>query len=70
MTAEHIAERLPTDLKWAVAGRSEEKLKRVVSECQKLNPNRIQPGKAVLPLSSPVALLVLTKFSQKSNYAI
>ncbi|KAK6833542.1 hypothetical protein PG990_001665 [Apiospora arundinis] len=43
MTAEHIAERLPTNLKWAVAGRSEEKLKRVVAECQKLNPNRVQP---------------------------
>ncbi|KAK7911268.1 saccharopine dehydrogenase [Apiospora marii] len=43
MTAEHIAERLPTNLKWAVAGRSEEKLKRVVSECQKLNPDRVKP---------------------------
>lgn len=44
MTAEHIAANLPTDLKWAVAGRSEEKLKNVVAECRRINADRVQPG--------------------------
>lgn len=45
LTAEHIAKALPTDLKWALAGRSESKLEAVVAECKSLNPDRIQPGK-------------------------
>jgi short subunit dehydrogenase-like uncharacterized protein len=44
MTAEHIATQFPTDTKWAVAGRSAEKLQKVVSECKALNSDRIQPG--------------------------
>lgn len=48
MTAEHVAARLPADLKWALAGRSADKLKEVVSKCKALNANRIQPGR--LPL--------------------
>jgi short subunit dehydrogenase-like uncharacterized protein len=44
LTAEQIATHLPTDLKWAIAGRSESKLKDVATECKALNPNRSQPG--------------------------
>ncbi|KAG5991711.1 hypothetical protein E4U54_003838 [Claviceps lovelessii] len=44
LTADHIATHLPTDLKWAVAGRSESKLQNVVTECQKLNPDRLPPS--------------------------
>ncbi len=40
-----LALRLPTDLKWALAGRSESKLEAVAAECKALNPDRIQPGK-------------------------
>jgi short subunit dehydrogenase-like uncharacterized protein len=43
MTAEHITSHLPTDLRWAVAGRSAEKLQKVVDECKKLNPDRPSP---------------------------
>lgn len=43
LTAEHIATNLPTDLKWAIAGRSATKLEAVAVECKALNPNRIQP---------------------------
>lgn len=42
-TTEHIATHLPTDLKWAVAGRSQEKLSQVVAKCKSLNPDRRQP---------------------------
>ena len=45
LTAEHIAKFLPTDLKWAVAGRSQDKLEAVVAQCKALNADRIQPGK-------------------------
>lgn len=42
-TAEHITTHLPTDFKWAVAGRSEAKLKRLVDGLKLLNADRIQP---------------------------
>jgi hypothetical protein len=45
LTAEHITTNLPTDLKWALAGRSAKKLEAVATECKTLNPDRIQPGK-------------------------
>lgn len=43
-TAEYIITHLATDLKWAVAGRSESKLQAVVDECKKRNPDRLPPG--------------------------
>ncbi|KAK0722795.1 Saccharopine dehydrogenase-domain-containing protein [Lasiosphaeria miniovina] len=43
-TAEHIATRLPTDLKWAVAGRSHSKLEQVVAHCRSLNADRPPPA--------------------------
>lgn len=43
-TAEHITTSLPTDLKWAVAGRSEAKLKQVLSDLKSLNADRPEPG--------------------------
>lgn len=45
LTAEHITTHLPTDLKWAVAGRSRDKLEQVVAKCKTLTSDRLQPGK-------------------------
>jgi short subunit dehydrogenase-like uncharacterized protein len=45
-TAEHITQHLPTDLKWAIAGRSSAKLATLAGELKNLNPDRLQPGKA------------------------
>lgn len=42
-TAEHIASHLPTDLKWAVAGRSADKLQQLVNTLQSANPDRVAP---------------------------
>ncbi|KAK0621535.1 Saccharopine dehydrogenase-domain-containing protein [Bombardia bombarda] len=42
-TAQHIATHLPTDLKWAVAGRSRDKLEQVIAQCNELNSDRRQP---------------------------
>jgi short subunit dehydrogenase-like uncharacterized protein len=50
-TAENVALNLPTDLKWAVAGRSREKLQQVVSQCKSLNPDRRQPDIEVVNLN-------------------
>lgn len=44
LTAEHVATHLPTDLRWALAGRSSSKLEAVAAECKALNPDRLQPG--------------------------
>ncbi|KAL9103167.1 MAG: hypothetical protein Q9163_001772 [Psora crenata] len=50
LTAEYIAAHLPTDLKWAVAGRSEPKLSGLISELRTLNPDRVQPDVEVAAL--------------------
>ncbi|TQB76700.1 hypothetical protein MPDQ_007095 [Monascus purpureus] len=42
--AEHIVQYLPTDLKWALAGRSLQKIEGVAADLKKLNPDRIAPG--------------------------
>ncbi|KAH6661305.1 Saccharopine dehydrogenase-domain-containing protein [Truncatella angustata] len=60
MTAEHIAAHFPTDLRWAVAGRSSEKLRNVVAECKALNADRIQPEVEVCNLDD-ADLLELAK---------
>jgi short subunit dehydrogenase-like uncharacterized protein len=42
--AEHITAALPTDLKWAVAGRNASKLAAIVHELKKLNADRDAPS--------------------------
>jgi len=51
LTAEHITTNLPTDLKWALAGRSASKLEAVAAECKSLNPDRSQPAIEVCQLN-------------------
>ncbi|CAK7199074.1 hypothetical protein SEUCBS139899_001742 [Sporothrix eucalyptigena] len=43
-TVEYIAKSLPTDLKWAIAGRSQDKLAKVAAEIKAYNPDRLQPA--------------------------
>ncbi|CAK7263397.1 hypothetical protein SEPCBS119000_000458 [Sporothrix epigloea] len=43
-TAEYIAQSLPINLKWAIAGRSQEKLAKIAAEIKELNPDRQQPA--------------------------
>lgn len=45
--AEHIVTHLPTNLKWALAGRSTKKIEGVAQELRKLNPDRLDPGKTM-----------------------
>lgn len=42
--AEHIVQNLPTGLKWAIAGRSAQKMERIAQELKALNPDRVDPG--------------------------
>ena len=49
--AEHVVKYLPTDLKWAVAGRSSSKLEKLVADITILNPDRIKPGIEICSLS-------------------
>lgn len=44
LTAQYVARKLPTDIKWAIAGRSERKLEAVAATCKEINPDRVQPG--------------------------
>ena len=47
LTASYMATHLPTDIKWAISGRSESKLEAVAATCNILNPDRTQPGEVV-----------------------
>lgn len=49
LCAEYITRSLPTSLKWAVAGRSQSKLSSLVDELKGINPDRIPPGKSIIP---------------------
>jgi len=69
LCAEHIALRLPTDLKWALAGRSESKLDAVAAECKALNPDRIQPGKRYFRASLPLKIVHMAETLQLLRYA-
>ncbi|KAL8872441.1 MAG: hypothetical protein Q9174_001926 [Haloplaca sp. 1 TL-2023] len=51
LCAEHISTSLPTNLKWAVAGRSYERLSAVIEDLKSFNPNRAQPEIEVTTLS-------------------
>lgn len=42
--AEHIVQNLPTDLKWAIAGRSAQKVELIAKELKALNSDRVEPG--------------------------
>ncbi|KAI0127572.1 Saccharopine dehydrogenase-domain-containing protein [Xylariales sp. AK1849] len=79
MTAEHIAAQFPTDCRWAVAGRSAEKLQKVVSECKALGGDRIQPeievcdlnDKDLLTLAGKTCVLISTvgPYARYGEYA-
>lgn len=42
--AQHIVKNHPTNLKWAIAGRSAQKMEPIAQELKELNPDRVQPG--------------------------
>lgn len=46
LCAEHIVQHLPTNLKWAIAGRSLPKVDGIAKELKTLNPDRAEPGTA------------------------
>ncbi len=50
-TSEHIAQQFPTDLRWAIAGRSADKLQSIAEECQAINRDRPSPGIEVCNLN-------------------
>ncbi|KAL8754766.1 MAG: hypothetical protein Q9199_004101 [Rusavskia elegans] len=51
LCAEYITTSLPTDLKWAVSGRSHERLSAIVEELESFNAERVQPNIEVATLS-------------------
>jgi hypothetical protein len=69
LTAEHIATSLPTDLRWALAGRSQSKLEAVAAECKALNSDRIQPGEhSALILSPAYVFVTWIMFVRKAKF--
>lgn len=60
LTAEYIAKSLPSDLRWALAGRTASKLEAVAAECKSINTNRIQPSKYFRYVINKVPLFTIT----------
>lgn len=46
LCAKYISSSLPTNLKWAIAGRSEKKLLAIKDGLGSINPDRLQPGQS------------------------
>ncbi|ENH66337.1 Trans-acting enoyl reductase [Fusarium oxysporum f. sp. cubense race 1] len=63
LAAEHLTKNAPTNLRWALAGRSESKLNSLASDLQALHPNRIQPAVELFELEGP-SLTSLAKRTQ------
>ncbi|KFY10523.1 hypothetical protein V492_04990 [Pseudogymnoascus sp. VKM F-4246] len=61
ITAKHIAEHLPTNLKWAIAGRSGVKLEELAVELKKLSIDRLQPAIEVVDVGDKSKLSALVK---------
>ncbi len=53
LTAEHITTALPTNIKWAIAGRSESKLNSLASELKSLNSQSKPPSIITTSLTAP-----------------
>ena len=53
LTAEHITTALPTNIKWAIAGRSESKLNSLASELKSLNSQSTPPSIITTTLTAP-----------------
>ncbi|CAI7633225.1 unnamed protein product [Penicillium glandicola] len=64
--AEHIVQNLPTDLKWAIAGRSAQKMEPIAQELKALNPDRMDPDVLVVQLNSTE----LDELAQKTRLVI
>ncbi|TLS24441.1 hypothetical protein PpBr36_09026 [Pyricularia pennisetigena] len=50
-TAEQVAAALPTDVNWAIAGRSQDKLQKIASDLKTKHPDRRQPATEVCNLN-------------------
>lgn len=60
-TAEYITQHLPTNIKWAIAGRSESKLNSLASSLKQLNSSRSPPSIITVSQLSAPELLPLAK---------
>ncbi|CAG7968837.1 unnamed protein product [Penicillium salamii] len=64
--SEHIVQNLPTDLKWAIAGRSAHKMDPIAKELKALNSDRADPDVLVVQLNSSE----LNELAQKTRLII
>ncbi|KAJ5159580.1 uncharacterized protein N7482_006584 [Penicillium canariense] len=64
--AEHIVKNHPTDLKWAIAGRSPQKIEPIAEELKQLNSDRVQPDVIAVQLNSTE----LNELAQKTKLII
>jgi short subunit dehydrogenase-like uncharacterized protein len=60
LTAHHIARNLPTNLKWAIAGRSRTKLDTLAEELNRISQDRLQPGMNSLSWTARAGKSILT----------
>ncbi|RAO72956.1 uncharacterized protein BHQ10_008968 [Talaromyces amestolkiae] len=59
LTAHHIARNLPTNLKWAIAGRSNIKLDALAAELKHISRDRLQPGIEIVDVEDKAQLTAL-----------
>ncbi|KAI0145153.1 Saccharopine dehydrogenase-domain-containing protein [Xylariaceae sp. FL1272] len=61
LTTEHVAKNLPTDLKWAIAGRSHMKLEEIAAKVKSIDPQRSQPSIEIVTVDNATQLDALVR---------
>ncbi|KAL7937604.1 Saccharopine dehydrogenase domain-containing protein [Trichoderma chlorosporum] len=61
LVTEYITANLPVNLKWAIAGRSESKLRAIVEDCQKLHSDRNPPAVETASVENDEEMSALAK---------
>ena len=64
LASRYIAQHCPTDLKWAVGGRSHQKLNAVIDDIKPINVNRQPPGIIIANADDSEALTELVQSTQ------
>jgi short subunit dehydrogenase-like uncharacterized protein len=59
LTAEYMATNMPTDIRWAIAGRSPGKLEAVAATCKAVNQDRVQPGEFMTFVTNHVTIRLI-----------
>lgn len=70
LCAEHITKNLPTNSKWAIAGRSHSKLAALIAELEAINRDRTKPGEFSHHFHNYKVLVSINKIRYRGHVSV